>query len=160
MAKDFSWNGPAREYANLYEAARVSRGFAPTVQKVEKLEKAGKAEAAGREKIAGAEKETKSEAPVRRATKKAVQVAGPTSPVAAEAPQGPAKLNQGKVLSSQEAAQGTRDLGKDSQSLGPEAPEESEQALRDLEENNRPAEQAPQGSGKAGRNQKPATTSN
>lgn len=160
MAKDFSWNGPAREYANLYEAARVSRGFAPTVQKVEKLEKAGKAEAAGREKIAGAEKETKSEAPVRRATKKAVQVAGQTSPVAAEAPQGPAKLNQGKVLSSQEAAQDTRDSGKDSQSLGPEAPEESEQALRDLEKNNRPAEQAPQGSGKAGRNQKPATTSN
>jgi hypothetical protein len=27
MAKDFSWKGPAAEYAKLYEAARASRGL-------------------------------------------------------------------------------------------------------------------------------------
>jgi len=32
MAKDFSWKGPAAEYAKLYEAARAARGFGPTAQ--------------------------------------------------------------------------------------------------------------------------------
>ena len=32
MAKDFSWKRPASEYARLYEAARMARGFAPTTQ--------------------------------------------------------------------------------------------------------------------------------
>ena len=137
MAKDFSWKGPAQQYAKLYEAARVSRGFAPPVQKPEKAEKTAKAE--NLEKIAGAEKEAKSEAPARRGAKKAAQAAGQTSPAAPEAPRGPAKSDQGKGHDFQEAAQGTQDSGKDSQGLGPEAPE---------------------GSGQAGRNQKPATTSN
>ena len=153
MAKDFSWKGPAREYANLYEAARVLRGFAPTVQKVEKLEKAGKAEADGQEKIAGAEKETKSEAPARRGAKKAAQAAGQTSPAAPEIPQGPARLDQGKEQNSPEAAQGAQDSRKDSQNLGPEAPKGSGQIPRN-------SGRAPQGSEQAGRNQKPVTTSN
>jgi hypothetical protein len=32
MAKDFSWNQPAREYAKLYQAARVARGLNEIVQ--------------------------------------------------------------------------------------------------------------------------------
>ncbi len=32
MAKDFSWKGPAAEYAKLYEAARASRGAGQTAQ--------------------------------------------------------------------------------------------------------------------------------
>jgi len=32
MAKDFSWKTPAAEYAKLYEAARVVRGFSPPVK--------------------------------------------------------------------------------------------------------------------------------
>src|SRR5207302_800082 len=44
MAKDFSWKGPAREYGNLYEAARVARGFAPIAQSAEKVRKAHKTE--------------------------------------------------------------------------------------------------------------------
>ena len=137
MAKDFSWKGPAQEYAKLYEAARVSRGFAPPVQKPEKAEKTAKAE--NPEKIAGAEKEAKSEALARRGPKKAAQAAGQTSPAAPEAPQGLAKSDQGKGHDFQEAAPSAQDSGKDHQSSGPEAP---------------------QGSGQAGRNQKPATTSN
>src|SRR5262249_16899221 len=43
MAKDFSWKKPALEYAKLYEAARVARGFAPIVESLEKeAEGAGK----------------------------------------------------------------------------------------------------------------------
>jgi len=34
MAKDFSWKGPAAEYAKLYEAARASRGLAPLAKPV------------------------------------------------------------------------------------------------------------------------------
>ncbi|HEV2196394.1 MAG TPA: glycogen synthase GlgA [Candidatus Acidoferrum sp.] len=137
MAKDFSWKGPAREYANLYEAARVSRGFAPTAQRADKAEKVAKTE--NLERIAGAEKEAKSEAPARRGAKKAAQAAGQTSRAAPEASQGPAKLDQGKRENSQEAEQDAQDSAKDSQGLGSEAPE---------------------GSGQAGRNQKPVTTSN
>ena len=150
MANDFSWKGPAREYANLYEAARASRGFAPTVQKAEKLEKATKPE--GSEKIAGAEKEAKSEAPVRRGAKKAPQAAWQTPLAAGEAPQGPAKTDPGKGQT-QEAAQIAQDSKKDSQSSGPEAPQGSGQTPRVSEENPRP-------SGQVGRNQKPAATSN
>jgi len=32
MAKDFSWKTAAGEYAKLYEAARVARGFSPSVK--------------------------------------------------------------------------------------------------------------------------------
>jgi len=149
MAKDFSWKGPASEYSNLYEAARVARGFAPTAQKAEKLEKAGQAE--GPEKITGAEKTAKTEAPARRA-RKAAQAVRQTSPAAPEAPQGPAKLEQGE-RDSQGGAQGTQDSAKDSQSSGPKTPEGSGQVPQISEEN-------AQSSGQAGRNQKPAATSN
>ncbi len=43
MAKDFSWKKPASEYAKLYEAARIARGFAPTMESPDKdAEGAGK----------------------------------------------------------------------------------------------------------------------
>jgi hypothetical protein len=170
MAKDFSWKGPAREYANLYETARVARGFAPSVQKADKLEKADGAEgledrAAGLIKITGPEKEAKSQATGRRAVKKSARAAGQTSQADVEAPQGPAKPDQGNDF--QGAAKGTQDSGKDSQGLGPEAPEgsgqtsgNSGQAAGVSEDQPRPSEKAPQGSGQPGRNQKPATTSN
>jgi hypothetical protein len=143
MAKDFSWKGPAREYANLYEAARVARGFAPTIQKAEKPEKVAKAEVP--EKTASAEKETKSEAPARRGARKAAQAAGQDSQAGVEASPVPAKVEPGREQNSQEAP-GAQDSKKDSQSVGTEAPEGSGQV--------------PKGSGQAGRNQKPATTSN
>jgi hypothetical protein len=44
MAKDFSWKGPASEYAKLYDAARAARGFAPAAQELGKA-----AEAAGQQ---------------------------------------------------------------------------------------------------------------
>jgi hypothetical protein len=44
MAKDFSWKGPASEYAKLYEAARAARGIAPAAQELGKT-----AEAAGQQ---------------------------------------------------------------------------------------------------------------
>jgi len=44
MAKDFSWKGPALEYAKLYDAARAARGFAPAAQELGKA-----AEAAGQQ---------------------------------------------------------------------------------------------------------------
>jgi starch synthase len=150
MAKDFSWKGPAREYSNLYEAARVARGFAPTVQKAEKPETAGQAE--GPEKIMGAEQKAKTQGPARR-VRKAAQEAGQASPATPEAPQGPAKLEQGKGENSEEAARGTQDSAKDSQGSGPKTPEGSGQASPVSEENPHPARQA-------GRNQKPAATSN
>jgi hypothetical protein len=149
MAKDFSWKGPAKEYAKLYEAARVSRGFAPTVQKAEKLGKTGKTEVL--EKIAGVEKEAKvkAETPVRRGARKAAQAPAQApaqiSPAAVEASQEPAKLEAERGQNSQEALS-AQDVRKDSESSGPEPLEESGQA--------------PRSSGQAGRNQKPATTSN
>jgi starch synthase len=165
MAKDFSWKGPAREYANLYETARVSRGFAPAAQKAEKLDRTGKEE--GLEKVVTAEKEAKSEAPARRGTKKVARAAGQTSQAGVETSQLLANSDQGKEQKSQEVAQGARDSAKDSQSLGPEAQEESKQTSGNSgeaavvsEENSQPSEQTPQGLGRAGRNQKPVTTSN
>jgi len=41
MAKDFSWKKPASEYAKLYEAARVARGFAPTPRSITKEAEGG-----------------------------------------------------------------------------------------------------------------------
>src|SRR5262249_1543829 len=90
MAKDFSWKRPAREYAKLYEAARVSRGFAPTPQKSEKPEKATKTE--NTEKIARSEKEAKSAVSVRR-IRKTAPAAEQTAQAAVEAPQTLAKLH-------------------------------------------------------------------
>src|SRR5438034_1899496 len=80
MAKDFSWKGSAKEYAKLYEAARVTRGFAPTAQKVEKAERperAGKTEKAEKEAEGG-------EGPSRRGARKAAQAAGQSSQGAAQ----------------------------------------------------------------------------
>jgi len=170
MAKDFSWKGPAREYADLYEAARAARGFAPTVQKVEKLEKVVNAE--GLEKVTLAQKEAKSEAPPRRGAKKSAQAAGRIPQAVVEVPHASAESDQGQR--SRESVQGTRESGKDSQNLGPEAVEGSGQAPRVSEDSLHPSGQAPQESGKAPRvseeeprpsgqarrNQKPATTSN
>ncbi len=151
MAKNFSWKGPGREYANLYEAARVARGFAPTLQKIEKPEKANKPD--GQEKITRTEeKEAKGEAPARR-TKKAAQAAVQTSHAPMPAPEAQPEPDRGKEQNSREAAQGAQDLGKDSQSSRAESLEESGQAQGN-------SGQAPQGPGQAGRNQKPATTSN
>jgi starch synthase len=171
MAKDFSWKGPAREYASLYESARVSRGFAPSVQKEEKVEKTDGPEsleikAAGLEKIAGPGKEAKSQAPGRHGVRKVARDAEQTSQAAVEASLGPAKSDQGKGPA-QETAQRPQDLEKDSKSLGAKASQGSRQTSGNLgeaavvsEENPQPSGQAPQGSGKAGRNQKPVTTSN
>ena len=172
MAKDFSWNGPASDYANLYEAARVSRGFATAAQEEQRIAKAAKAEAL--EKIAQAHKQAKSETPVRRAARKAGQAAGQTSEKAVETQEALPKPDSGKGPSSLEGAQGTQDSGKDSQSLVAEAPDGSGQAHRVSEESAHPKGKAPQGSGQAprvsedtprpsgqaGRNQKPAATSN
>lgn len=54
MAKDFSWKRPASEYAKLYEAARVARGFAPTAQIQEKRSEGEKPPARGPGKAAQA----------------------------------------------------------------------------------------------------------
>jgi starch synthase len=40
MAKDFSWKGPASEYAKLYDLARAARGFAPVAQELGKAPEA------------------------------------------------------------------------------------------------------------------------
>ncbi|HKW63916.1 MAG TPA: glycogen synthase GlgA [Candidatus Acidoferrum sp.] len=151
MAKDFSWKGPAREYAKLYEAARVSRGYRATVQEPEKLEKIIPAESL--EKTAVAEKQEKAETPVRRVPKKATQGASQGSQTSAEGSPSRPKSEQGKGQKSQEAAQEGPDSRKKLQSSGSKALEGSEQAPRVSEE-------GPDPSGRAGRNQKPATTSN
>ena len=158
MAKDFSWKGPATEYANLYETARVYRGFAPAMQEEQRIAKEGKAEAL--EKIAQANKEAKSQTPARRGARKAAQAAGQTSQTTVNAPDGPPNLDHRKGQESQEPGWGTQDSAKDSQSSGPEAPEGSEQVPKGLEETTHPKGQAPQGAGQVGRNQKPVTTSN
>lgn len=54
MAKDFSWKRPASEYAKLYEAARMARGFAPTAQIQEKRSEGEKPPARGTGKAAQA----------------------------------------------------------------------------------------------------------
>jgi starch synthase len=54
MAKDFSWKRPASEYAKLYQAARVARGFAPMVQIQEKRSEGEKPAARGTGKAAQA----------------------------------------------------------------------------------------------------------
>ena len=134
MAKDFSWKGSAKEYAKLYEAARVTRGFAPTAQKVEKAERPERAE-----KTEKAEKEAEgAEGPSRRGARKAAQAAG---------------------QSSQGAAQPSQDPGQTAES-SQQVPEGSEQASRTSGEAPQGSGQARRNSGEAGRNQKPAATSN
>lgn len=165
MAKDFSWKGPAREYANLYEAARVSRGFARSVQKAEKVQKtdaAGGSEdsAGGLEKIAASGKEAKSQAPGRRGGKRVAQASGQSSQTVVEAPQLPVKPGPGEADDSRDAGHSAPDAGKDSQSLVPEAAEGSKQVSGNLGQAAVVSQESPRPSGQAGRNQKPATTSN
>jgi len=136
MAKDFSWKGPAREYANLYEAARVARGFAPTVAKVEKTEKVEKAE-----------REAEAERPPRRSAGKAAKAAGQAAAQGSEQnPQGTGQTDQRSGQMLQESGQAAEDSAKSTQSSGQGSKESSGDA--------------PGNSGPSGRNQKPATTSN
>lgn len=165
MAKDFSWKGPAREYANLYQAARVSRGFVPSVQKAEKVEKteaAGGSEdsAGGLQKTAASGKEAKKEAPGRRGGKRVAQAPGQTSPTVVEALQMPVMPDPGKGNDSRDAGHSAHDAGKDSQSLVPEAAEGSQQISGNLGQGAAVSEENPGPTGQAVRNQKPATTSN
>jgi len=136
MAKDFSWKGSAREYANLYEAARLARGFAPTVpepQKVEKVEKA--------------EKEAEAERPPRRSAGKAAKAAGQSTAQGSEQnPQGTVQTGQRGGPMLRDAGQTVEDPAKGAQSSGPVSQESSGDA--------------PRNTGSAGRNQKPAETSN
>jgi starch synthase len=131
MAKDFSWKGSAGQYANLYEAARVARGFAPT-QKVAKVEKAEQAEQA--------KKEGEAESQPRRRAGKASRVVRPSTRGDGEA--SPAAERLGPEKDSTQAIQESTEIAESSV----EGPQESGQD--------------PGNSGKAGRNQKPATTSN
>jgi starch synthase len=128
MAKDFSWKGPAGQYANLYEAARVSRGFAPT----QKVAKAEEAEAPG--------KETKAPGQPRRRAGKAATPVGPPAPGDGQAPQ--AAEPPGPEKDSRQATQ--------------ESTPPAESSVQDPQE---PGQDSGN-SGEAGRNQKPATTSN
>jgi starch synthase len=128
MAKDFSWKGPAGQYANLYEAARVSRGFAPT----QKVAKAEAAEAPG--------KETKAPGQPRRRAGKAATPVGPPAPGDGQAPQ--AAEPPGPERDSRQATQ--------------ESTPPAESSVQDPQE---PGQDSGN-SGEAGRNQKPAATSN
>ena len=148
MAKDFSWKGPAREYGNLYEAARVARGFAPIAQSVEKVRKAHKTERIEKtekvevlesaEKIEKDEKVQKvvavetverieeaggSERPPRRGSRKAAQAAGESS----QEP-GPDTKESGQA--SRGAEQLVREKEQTSQEAGQVA--DSEQSVQSL----------------------------
>jgi starch synthase len=153
MTKDFSWKGPAKEYAKLYEAARAARGFAPTVKKVEKLEKAEKPEKTEKidktEKVEHVEKAAKvaeSEAPPRRATRKAAQAAGQSS--------------SGPEQDTQQLGQAPKGSGQTSQGSGETAQSSGQEAPNGTGEASQRSEQAPGNSGQAGINQKPVGTSN
>ncbi|MBA0087581.1 MAG: glycogen/starch synthase, partial [Acidobacteria bacterium Pan2503] len=128
MAKDFSWKRPAEEYANLYEAARAGRGFAPTrkVAKVEKVETAEKEAEAKRQ-------------PRRRAGKPARAVAQSTP-------------------GDGQASQAAEPLGPEKDSR--QAVQESTEVRESSVEGPQKSEPDPGNSGEAGRNQKPAATSN
>ena len=170
MAKDFSWKGPAGQYANLYDAARVARGFAPAVPKAAKLEKAERTEKAGKEAAEG-------EAPSRRAAKKAARLVGQSAAGDGQASQaaepGPEKdarqavpesTQKGARLVSQSAA-GDGQASHAAEPLGPEkdsrqATQESTPLAESSVQDPRESEQDSGNSGPAGRNQKPATTSN
>lgn len=128
MAKDFSWKGPAGQYTNLYEAARVARGFAPT-QKVAKVEEA---------EIPA--KEAKAAGQPRRRAGKAARPVGQPAPGDGQAPQ--AAEPPGPEKDSRQATQ--------------DSTPPAESSVQDPEE---PGQDSGN-SGEAGRNQKPATTSN
>ena len=172
MTKDFSWKGPAREYANLYEAARVARGFAPTAPKAAKAEKLEKTE-----KVAAGTtgKEAESEAPPRRVPRKAAKAAGQSTLREGQVPAVAERLDQEKDsgLSASSMGEAAADSGPGTQSSPQIPPELPVEAAPDAEETKESGQdeqnsdqvpgksgQASQGSGKAGRNQKPVATSN
>jgi starch synthase len=128
MAKDFSWKRPAGEYANLYEAARAGRGFAPT-RKVAKAEK-----------VETAEKEAEAKRQPRRRAGKPARAVGQSTP------------------GDGQASQAAEPLGpeKDSRQDVQESTEVRESSV----ESPQKSEPDPGNSGEAGRNQKPAATSN
>jgi starch synthase len=158
MAKDFSWKGPAREYVKLYEAARVGRGFAPTVKKVEKPDKTEKPAKREKpetekidktEKVEQAEKAAKmagSEAPPRRGTGKPAQAARQSSSGSEQDTQEPGQAPKG----SGQASQGSEQTAQKSEQEAPSGTREAPQR----------SEQAPGNSGQAARNQKSVRTSN
>ena len=158
MAKDFSWKGPAREYANLYEKARLARGFAPSAPrpvKPEEAEKAAKVEKAEKQQK-GAESVTQ----VRRATKKAVQAVGQTSQGLVQSGPGKSQLPQTVKETVQNSEKGTSDTEQ--------APKSTEKVLetpagtrQEIGQSAQGSEEDSQVSGQQGqRNQKPVTTSN
>ncbi|HEX8881417.1 MAG TPA: glycogen synthase GlgA [Candidatus Acidoferrum sp.] len=171
MAKDFSWKGPAEQYAGLYEAARVARGFAPAVPKAAKVEKAERTDKAGKEVA-------QSEAPSRRPAKKAPKVVVQPAPADGQAsqaaePRGPEKdARQAVQESTQKAAkilvQPAPGDGQASQAAEPPGPEkDARQAVQESTPLAESSLQDPRESGQdsgnsegAGRNQKPVTTSN
>ena len=128
MAKDFSWKRPAGEYANLYEAARAGRGFAPT-RKVAKAEK-----------VETAEKEAEAKRQPRRRAGKPARAMGTSTPGDGQASQAAEPL--GPEKDSRQAVQESTEVRESSV----EGPQKSEPDLGS--------------SGEAGRNQKPAATSN
>ena len=118
MAKDFSWKGSAKEYTKLYEAARVTRGFAPTAQKVDKPEALEKAE-----KTEKVEKEPeKAEGPSRRGARRAAQAAGQSSQGAAQPSQDPGQTAESSQQAPEASGQASRNSG--------ETPRDSGQAGR------------------------------
>jgi starch synthase len=100
MAKDFSWKDSAREYANLYEAARVARGFGPPVPALQEVEKVEKAE-----KEAGQP---------RRSAGKAAKAAGQSSKGSEEPPQGSSPAAQ----DSGDSPQGSGQAGRNQKPAG------------------------------------------
>ena len=128
MAKDFSWKGPAGQYANLYEAARVARGFVATqtVAKPQETETPAK--------------EARAQGQRRRRAGKAARAVVPPMPGDGQASQA------GEPLDSE----------KDSRPATEESTQVKESSVQDPQESG----QDSGNSGDAGRNQKPATTSN
>src|SRR5262249_24706503 len=111
MTKDFSWKGPAKEYASLYQAARLARGFAPTVAKVVKTEKVEKAERA--EKVEKTEKEPEAEKPLRRSSGKATKAAEQSAAQGSgQNPQGTGETDQRSGQTLQEPSQTAEDSVK------------------------------------------------
>ena len=159
MAKDFSWKGPAREYTKLYEAARVARGFAPTVHQAEKPEKPAEKPV----------KEAEGEGPSRRRAAKAAQAAAQSSQASQGVGQAPQEgreesperesLEQGKGQAHQDSPKIAQDSEQSAESpshTGQDSGKSDESPAQAAQE----SEEAPRSSGRVPRNQKLAGTSN
>ena len=145
MSKDFSWKKPAMEYAKLYEAARLARGFAPVLIP-EKVVEASAPPSRGAGKAA-------------KAAGQAAQGSRQATPASTSIPQGSGQVSQGSGPASPGSGQGTQSEAQADK--GPEqAPERSEQALEDSGHPPQSSGEALGPSGPAGRNQKPVITSN